>query len=625
MTKRLTWFGGLVIAAVTLIIYQPDLRIGHEGGWWYLDWVSRFSTPEYIIQFFDPGRVTQGYRPMQGMMILVEYWLFQFNADGYHVAQMLMHMVTSWLLLALVWRVSQNARLAVIAALFYTTIPALHLAVFRAPAVVDPWAGIFYLGTIWLWLEYLRTRRARDYALTQSVFALALLSKEVSVFLPAILYLLERWFSVAPNLALPQTPAPSWPQLIARLFPARGAWGDTLKRYAGFVGVLIPYLALELNVQAHGEFSSQFGYQLGLHFLFNLIPYLAMLVMPWSIDNYIPPAEASHYVWLILAGGAILGAAFVKRSAAILFLIFFAVINISPLLGFPLDWFQARYLYFSYISVAILLAMLCDAGWNWTRRHSAYWRVIAAALALIVLFHGQQLAVKAAEWSEFTRAMRVPFRDISRQHPTYPANTLLYFLYPTTTSLPDFKGLFLIRYGQGLTVSGTDDNGFPAFRDFQNRFFYYFDEKNAPREIVGESVQPRASVTLPADFDAPLRLEGFYLARANIPRGEPLVVLLHWTPRDLIRHDYTVFVHLLDANGRVVAQSDSQPRRGAAPTSKWVVPQSVADAILLPTNEIPAGTYRLAIGVYDQTTMQRFVIPSSANADAVVIAPIEIR
>ena len=629
MSKRFVILGALVIALTGLIAYQPDLKIGHEGGWWFLDWVSRFSTWEYILQFFDPGRVTQGYRPMQGMMILGEYSLFQFNADGYHVAQMLMHIVTCWLMFALVAHLARNTRLAFIAAFFFALIPAYHLALFRAPAVIDPWAGMFYLGTIWLWVEYLATRRARFYALTLFVFALALLSKEVSIFLPGLMYLIERWFVMQPNLALPQTAKPSWTHMVTRLIPQRAEWLPAILRYAGLGIVMIPYLMLELNVQSHGEFSSQFGYQLGLHFLANLIPYLAMLSTPWSIDNYVVPTDWLTYLWLSGIGIALVAATIIKRSAVILFLFIFAAINISPLLGFPLDWFQARYLYFSYMSTAILFAMVFDAAWSWLRQPRAYWRVGAGALAIIALLNGQLLSVKAGIWAEYTRELRVPFRDISSQHPAFPENTLLYFLYPTTTSLQVFQGLFLVRYGQGLTVSGTDEIGYPALQNYKNVFFYYFDEANRPREIaIDRSKIVRASPTLPADFEAPVRLEGFDIVNPTVKHGEPLIVLLHWSPRAKMNQDYTIFVHLLDSRGQLRAQADTQPRRGTLPTSQWRMPIPLSDAILLPiTSDVAPGTYRLELGLYDQATLQRFAVVNANGqpiGDTIVIEPLGV-
>ncbi len=605
MLKRLPWLCVLVIGIAATVTFQPALKIGYEGGWWYLDWVSKLPLPNYLLQFFDPRNVTQGYRPMQGMMILAEYALFRFSADGYHLAQIGMHSVTCGLLFAVVRRLG-NLRIALVAALFYAGLPAYHLAIFRAPAVVDPFASIFYLATVWFWLNYLESRRRIALALTLGSFALALLSKEISVFLPFFLFLIDWWF------------------LNKKLDLRLMAW-----RYFPFFTVMLPYLALEFNVQSHGEFSSQFGYKLGPQFLFNLLPYLATLTFPWYLDNFHVPADFILYVWLAFVGIALVVYTVVRRSKPIAFLILFTLLNISPLLGFPQEWFQARYLYVSFISIAMLAAMVLDAGWRWMQARRVY-RVIAAGMvAFLVALNGQGVAVKAADWAEFTRVVRVPFRDIVREHPAFPDDTFVYFLYPTRTSLPDFKGLFLVQYGTKVTVSGTDDNLPPDFRDHKFGFIYYFDETERPHEIVvDQTAAPSAAPLPPFDFNAPVRLEGFDIAQTRIKRGQPLVLLLYWKALENIDQDYTVFVHLADGQGQQIAGYDSQPRRGEAPTSQWRLNQRVVDALLFPTNDVPSGdNYRLEIGLYHQRTMQRLSIIDQRGqtvTDKIVIEGIAI-
>ena len=66
--------------------------------------------------------------------------------------------------------------------------------------------------------------------------------------------------------------------------------------------------------------------------------------------------------------------------------------------------------------------------------------------------------------------------------------------------------------------------------------------------------------------------------------------------------DYTVFVQALAADGRVAAQSDSQPVAGTYPTGIWSPGEVVADTHRL---TLPPGEYRLVAGMYDLATMKR--------------------
>ncbi len=607
MSKRFLALSAFIIGMVVLVVYQPSFKIGHEGSWWFLDYAARLSLPDYFRQYFDPALSTRGYRPMEGMLVLVEYSIFRFNADGYHLAQILMHAANGILLLSIVTRLARNARLGLLAGLAYVTLPAYHLAVFRVPSVIDPLVGCFYLGAIRAWIAFLDSRRRLAYLLAIGAYALALLTKEVAVFIPLVLFMVDYFF-----------------------VRKRLSWRALLSEYAAFAIVLIPYLALELDVQRHGEFPAQWGFSLGWHFINNLMPYLAVSTFPWYTDNFVVPADPLMYIWLIIIGVAVLLALVARRKwlPVCAVLGFFAIANLAPLLGFPQEWFQERYLYLPLMSVAVLCAFVLEMvgprlPHPWPARLAP-----SLALALLVLAGGTLVAGKAAEWSELTRQIRVPFRDITRLHPSFPDDTLIYFLYPTTTALPDFKGLFLVWYGTGVTVSGTDDLARANLRAHAASYVYYFDSSNRPREIaVDRNANLRVSLAFPAQFDVPIRLDGFDLANPSLRAGEPLALLLYWQSVGTIERDYTVFVHLLDAEGKTIEGYDSSPSRGAWPTTVWKLSQVTPDGILLhvPTDVSP-GSYRLEIGLYDPATTERLTFTDAAGqvASSFVIEPINV-
>jgi hypothetical protein len=87
-------------------------------------------------------------------------------------------------------------------------------------------------------------------------------------------------------------------------------------------------------------------------------------------------------------------------------------------------------------------------------------------------------------------------------------------------------------------------------------------------------------------------------------------VTLHWLADAAPGEDLTVFVHLLDGNGRLVAQHDGRPRQGEYPTWAWQPGDRVLDRhrLSLPPDLSP-GTLRLQVGLYrpdDGTRMPVF-------------------
>ncbi|HBY95035.1 MAG TPA: hypothetical protein DEP84_13930, partial [Chloroflexi bacterium] len=86
----------------------------------------------------------------------------------------------------------------------------------------------------------------------------------------------------------------------------------------------------------------------------------------------------------------------------------------------------------------------------------------------------------------------------------------------------------------------------------------------------------------------------------------PLTVTLTWQALTTPQTNYTVFVHLLDPNGRIVAQSDTPPAGGYA-TSRWLPGEVVVDshALAVPEGNPSRGRFRLLVGMYDPISGRR--------------------
>ena len=91
-----------------------------------------------------------------------------------------------------------------------------------------------------------------------------------------------------------------------------------------------------------------------------------------------------------------------------------------------------------------------------------------------------------------------------------------------------------------------------------------------------------------------------------------------WQAVESPKQSYTVFVHVVDGDGNTVAQQDSPPGLGKLPTSGWVAGEVVDDhhPIMLPA-DMPAGRYRLVVGLYDPITDIRL----PARGDLPGVAP----
>ena len=110
--------------------------------------------------------------------------------------------------------------------------------------------------------------------------------------------------------------------------------------------------------------------------------------------------------------------------------------------------------------------------------------------------------------------------------------------------------------------------------------------------------QPLTETRLDTTFGNSILLESAGTSPGAQP-GSVLPVELRWQAKLAVLEDFNVFVHLLDAQGQRVAQSDGQPALWSRPTSAWLPGDRTEDrhALLLPA-DLPAGDYTLIAGLY---------------------------
>jgi uncharacterized membrane protein len=118
-----------------------------------------------------------------------------------------------------------------------------------------------------------------------------------------------------------------------------------------------------------------------------------------------------------------------------------------------------------------------------------------------------------------------------------------------------------------------------------------------------------------------LQLEGFELAQtdpegafvsgAAAPLGgRTLRVMLYWTALHPIQTNYSISVRLVTEEGRLVAQDDNWPGRGALATSSWSAGHTIRDThyLQLPPDPWP-GPLSLTVLVYETDTVQPLAPP----------------
>ena len=587
-----------VIAAAVLIAFAAATQLSFVGDdWIFLDIVGRLNLHDYLVKYFDPSVQTAWYRPVQGIQYLIEYHFFQSDPFGYHVVNVLLHLLNAWLLFGLVVHVTKQWRVGFIAGLGFATFPIAVEGIFKA-GVIDPLLTVFSLLSIWFWLRFLERGIGRDYWLAFINFVLALYCKEISIMLPIILFMIDRLY-----------------------LPRPATWGKLVQRYFWFAAAFIPYIPIEYIVTRRSVFVATEGYAPSLHVLPNLVDYAAGLALPWV---FAPP-----FSYLCLAVAVALLAYFViaQRRFELGCLVALAILPILPIAPFP--QVSPRFLYLSLTASAFLFALAFE--WAWRRLPpAAPVRALALGAGLALLVAGVfGISNATASFAEFGRVSRLTFRNIRQAHPTFPDDTLLYFVDPPVPGL-NLSGMFFSRYGPGVVVGANDGDQPARLRDHATTFVYYFDAQGDPVELrVDKNAVVRASPDLPVDFSAPIRLDALEMVNPQVKKGQPILLLLYWRALKPIDADEVVFAHLVDQKGNVVASYEKEPRGGKSSTSVWIPNRRIVDAIILPApGDLPAGSgYRVELGMLNPSDGKPLgVLNREGNvaADRILIEPISV-
>lgn len=135
-----------------------------------------------------------------------------------------------------------------------------------------------------------------------------------------------------------------------------------------------------------------------------------------------------------------------------------------------------------------------------------------------------------------------------------------------------------------------------------------------------QDVEPVAEANVAG---GPIRLLDVEMGAAQV--GGNLPVVLYWQSDGQVEASYTVFAHLLNANGDLIAQQDNLPVQGLAPTNTWEPGTLVRDPYLLDLGNVSeTGDYQLVIGLYDASGRRApLELDDGTTADSVAF-PVEV-
>ena len=139
------------------------------------------------------------------------------------------------------------------------------------------------------------------------------------------------------------------------------------------------------------------------------------------------------------------------------------------------------------------------------------------------------------------------------------------------------------------------------------------DRLNLGYVIAPPPVDAGQMLPVGAKFGDQIQLSGLNVSQGVKP-GDEMALSLYWEALRVPDNRYTVFVHLFNDEGELVASHDGEPVDGTYPTAAWQPGHMVQDThhLSLPADLAP-GVYDLRVGLYLLETGQRLPVSGAGG------------
>jgi len=340
------------------------------------------------------------YRPLMNVGYLLCYQVFGLHAFGYHLANVVIHVVVVCAVFLLTKRLFQNRDLALMAGALFAIHPVHSEAVAWVAASPDLELSMFYLLTFGFFLAAARPGGRfscfPQLAMAGS-FVLTLLSKEQAVTLPVLATVYEHFYR--PDRAETR--------------PAQ-----KVRRYAVLWLLTVAYLLFRIHVL--GALSSGWGnlglswHQASLSAIALVGQYSWKLLWPVDLRVFCPFRASSGLFDPAVAGGvaalAVCCALFFflwRRAKPLSFGLLWMLVPLSPVLNarwMPVVVFAERYLYLPSVGFCWLLGWGLLRLWAQASARGAIWsRALATAFVLLVALCSLRIVTRNRDWqNDFT-------------------------------------------------------------------------------------------------------------------------------------------------------------------------------------------------------------------------------
>ena len=339
------------------------------------------------------------YHPLTILSYSVEYRFFKLNPFIYHLTNLILHLMNGLLVFCLMMMLKGGVVTSLVVSLLFGIHP-LHVeSVAWISERKDVLYSLFFLGSMVVYLTYLKTRGKRFYFLSLFLFLLSLLSKSMAVTFPLVLFLCDYLFD--------------------RKFDRKSLVEKIPFLAMAFIFGIMAFFAQGSPKTMSQQLSSPFSKNI---FIISevLISYFPKLIFPINLSCIYPYVKGIagfwSYVYLTtIIGCLIAGILLGKYNKKITFGTLFFYITILPTL--PAENIADRYLYIPSIGIFFIAA----EGFYWLYRSKLEpIKIVKPILAILLIGILSTFSFLTWERCQVWRDSLSLWNDVLKNYPDTP-------------------------------------------------------------------------------------------------------------------------------------------------------------------------------------------------------------
>ncbi len=310
----------LIVLAVTFIVLFPSLQ----------NKFVNLDDPQYVIEnsvvknlnsenlkTIFSEQFVGNYQPATMVSYMLDYKLFGLNPFGYHLVNLIFHLLGTLFVFLIIKKISGNDLVAFITAFLFGIHP-LHVeSVTWIAERKDVLYGFFFLSSLYFYILHSKQEKlfSAFFLISLILFVLSLLSKAQAVVLPVIFFAVDFFMNRQPIKKTILEKIPFFVLAIA----------------FGFIAIKVQGKAGAMQTFQYFPF-----YERILFSCYALMTYLYKLILPINLSCFYPYPETNdkiNTVWVYLSPAVLLVIAFLiwkyfRASKVVLFGIAFFLISI---------------------------------------------------------------------------------------------------------------------------------------------------------------------------------------------------------------------------------------------------------------------------------------------------------